>query len=72
MVTSPARCEELAAILAGSDAWLVEDAALQFLAPQEDQRFLSAVRPERVSAVTRTFRMVARSTATPPNLIGVR
>ena len=44
-VTTGARQDEIADILAGTDAWLVEDAALQFLAPQEDQRFLTARRP---------------------------
>ena len=57
-VTAPARLDEIADLLAGSDAWLVEDAALQFLAPQEGQRFLTAARPERsilLGSVSKVF-----------------
>lgn len=46
-VTTATRTDDIAGVLDRSDAWLVEDAALQFLAPQEGQRFLTARRPDR-------------------------
>ncbi len=47
VTTTASRLEEIADLLDDRDAWLVEDAALQFLVPQEDQRFLTARRPQR-------------------------
>lgn len=47
VTTTPRRLEEIAGLLHRSDAWLVEDAALQFLVPQEGQQFLTTRRPDR-------------------------
>ncbi len=58
VVTTAARMAELGDVLAASDAWLVEDAALEFLVPQEGQRFLTATRPDRsvlVGTVSKVF-----------------
>ena len=58
VVTTPARLDEIAHALADSDAWLVEDAALQFLVDQDGQRFLTAHRPDRsvlLGSVSKVF-----------------
>lgn len=47
VATTGRRMDEIADLLRHRDAWLVEDAALQFLVPQEGQRFLTARRPDR-------------------------
>lgn len=39
VVTTPARCSELSEVLTRSRAWLIEDAALEFLVPQCGQTF---------------------------------
>lgn len=57
-VTAAGRLDEIADLLAGDDAWLIEDAALQFLAPQESLQFLTARRPDRsvlVGTVSKVF-----------------
>ncbi|MDE0801787.1 MAG: PLP-dependent aminotransferase family protein [Acidimicrobiales bacterium] len=57
VVTVSARREEITNALADADAWLVEDAALEFLAPPEQHGYLAADRPERTLVVGSTSKV---------------
>lgn len=57
VVTVNARREEMTTALADADAWLVEDAALEFLAPPDQHAYLGAERPERTLVVGSTSKV---------------
>lgn len=57
VVTVGSRRPELVDILDAADAWLVEDAALEFLAPPEGHGYLAAHRPERTVLVGTTSKV---------------
>lgn len=57
VVTVPGRRPEIVDLVAGSSAWLVEDAALEFLAPDGGHGYLAAALPERSILVGTTSKV---------------
>ncbi|WP_436795867.1 PLP-dependent aminotransferase family protein [Actinospongicola halichondriae] len=58
VVTVDARRPEILEFLRASDAWLVEDAALEFLAPPAEHGYLAASMPERSVVVGTTSKVL--------------
>lgn len=57
VVTVPARRATIVQMVADTGAWLVEDAALEFLAPPEGQQYLGASCPDRTILVGTTSKV---------------
>ncbi len=58
VVTVAARRPEIVDVLDATDTWLVEDAALEFLAPPDDHGYLAALRPARTVLVGTTSKVL--------------
>ncbi len=57
VVTVASRRPELLDVLDAADAWLVEDAALEFLAPPEEHGYLATHRPDRTVLIGTTSKV---------------